>query len=178
MKQVCAASIEVGLPADAVFAFVADLARWPVWLSFVVCAQQHGEPQPRALAAGQEIDVCVQRGKRRSCEQFEVANFVTGAFVCLEGSLSASRRIEFRLEQRRKDTRVHARVGYPVFGGALGWLRDGLFTRRALLKQLRRSLAELKSALEDGERVTDLAGRRASRGEEAASGSAKQTATA
>ena len=164
MKSVCADAIDVALPADTIFPFVGDLARWPVLFTFVVCAQQHGEPQPRALAADQEIDVCIQHGRRRHNEQFEVAQFVSGAFVCLEGSYSAARRIELRFEQRRASTRVHLRVSYPVFGGAFGWLGDTLFARPAVKVQLRRSLLQLKSALEESE--------------EALSGSAKQSAVA
>lgn len=177
MKSVCIDSIDVALPADSIFTFVAGLAHWPVWFTFVVCAQQHGEPQPRALETHQEIDMCVKLGRRRFNEQFEVVQLVAGAFVCLEGSFSAARRIELRFEQRRASTRVHVRVSYPVFGGAFGWLGDTLFARRSLKGELRRSLLQLKSALEDSEQLpAPVAHGRA--GEEALSGSAKQTAVA
>jgi len=104
--------------------------------------------------------------------------FVAGAFLCLEGSLSAARRIEFRFDQRRSVTRLSARIGYPVFGGALGALYDVLFVRGAVKGGLRRSLVALKTVLEEGEprkrRASDAGGD----GEEGQSGSAKHTAVA
>jgi len=178
MKRLCSQTIEIALPADKVFAFVANLPQWPVWVSFIVCAQQHGEPQPRPLEPGQEIDVCLRRGSGRDCEQFEVVQFVSGAFVCLEGSLSAARRIEFRFEQRRSATRLNARIGYPVFGGALGALYDTLFVHSAVNGALRRSLAALKTTLEESELPKSRTSGQGGDGEEAPSGSAKHTAVA
>lgn len=155
MKAVCSKSVDVELPVGRVFGFVADIERWPVWLSFVVSAQQRAappqrriEPAQRKLAVDEEIQICMQRGKRRWHETFDVIRFVPNAFVWLEGSLSASRRIEFRFEQRRDGTRVHCAVGYPVFGLA-GRLSDALFTRRGVSHDLHHSMMHLKTVLED-----------------------------
>lgn len=100
----------------------------------------------------------MQRGRRRWRETFDVIRCVPNAFVWLEGSLSAARRIEFRFEQRRSGTRVHCSIGYPVYGGALGALRDTLLTRRTVTRDVRESLLGLQIALEGGEeRVTGSA---------------------
>ena len=154
MKAVCTQCVDVGLPVSRVYDFVADLARWPLWLSFVVCAQRTGEPDG-ALACEQEIEICMQRGKRRWRESFDVVRCVPNAFVWLEGSLSAARRIEFRFEQRRTGTRVHCAIGYPVYGGGLGALRNALFERRAVTRDVVRSLLALRTALEDVEQVEE-----------------------
>jgi hypothetical protein len=154
MKVVCSECIDVKMPVARVYEFVADLGRWPLWLSFVVCAQRDGEPSLE-LACEQEIEICMQRGRRRWRESFDVVRCVPNAFVWLEGSLSAARRIEFRFEQRRSGTRVHCSIGYPVYGGALGLLRDSVFGRRAVAGDVARSLLALRTALEDVERVEE-----------------------
>lgn len=177
MKAVCSGFVDIPLPVGAVYDFVSDIGRWPIWLSFVVCAQQRGEPVSRAIALDQEIDVCMQRGKRRWREAFDVIRLVPNAFVWLEGSVSAARRLEFRFEQRRSATRVHASFGYPVFGGALGALRDALFLRRATTRELRESMRQLSDVLagstDDG-MIGALMTDQAAFGEEPARGSAKQ----
>ena len=150
MKAVCSECIDVGLPVARVYEFVADLARWPLWLAFVVCAQRTEEADGE-LAREQEVEICMQRGRRRWREMFDVVRCVPNAFVWLEGSLSAARRIEFRFEQRRTGTRVHCAIGYPVYGGGFGMLRDALFERRAVARDLVRSLLALRTALEDVE---------------------------
>jgi uncharacterized membrane protein len=151
MKAVCTQSIDIALPVERVFGYVADIARWPMWLSFVVSAHHVGEDAGPDLAAEQEVWLCLRSGKRRWRESFDVIRFVPKAFVWLEGSLSAARRIEFRFEQRRGGTRVHCAVGYPVFGGALGALRSALFTKPALARELHESARNLKNMLEDVE---------------------------
>jgi hypothetical protein len=159
MKAVCSECVDVALPVGRVFGFVADVARWPVWLSFVVSAHCDGAPGSDGLATEQELQVCMQRGKRRWQETFDVVRFVPNAFVWLEGSLSAARRIEFRFEQRRSGTRVHCAVGYPVYGGAAGRLRDVLFVRRAVTRDVANSMLQLKNVLEDVGSEEFIAGR-------------------
>ncbi|HME81285.1 MAG TPA: SRPBCC family protein [Candidatus Eremiobacteraceae bacterium] len=146
MKAVCSECIDIALPVGRVFEFVSDLARWPLWLSFVVCAQSPDE---------QEVEICMQRGKRRWRETFDVIRYVPNAFFWLEGALSAARRIEFRFEQRRTGTRLHCSIGYPVYGGGLGVARDALFERRRVARDLERSLLGLKTTLEDAHRVDE-----------------------
>jgi hypothetical protein len=146
MKAVCSECIDIDLPVSRVFDFVSDLTRWPVWLTFVVCAQNR---------EGAEVELCLQRGKRRWRETFDVIRFVPNAFLWLEGDLSAARRIEFRFEQRRIGTRLHCAIGYPVYGGGLGTLCDALFERRKVARDLERSLLGLKSALEDVNRTDE-----------------------
>lgn len=154
MKAVRSECVDVGLPVGRVYDFVSDIVRWPAWMTFVVCAQRTGETAGE-LAREQEVEICMQRGKRRWRESFDVVRCVPNAFVWLEGSLSAARRIEFRFEQRRTGTRVHCAIGYPVYGGGLGILRDTLFERRAVAREMQQSLLALRTVLEDVELVEE-----------------------
>jgi hypothetical protein len=151
MKAICAQFVDIRLPVEPVFGFVADVARWPMWLAFVVSAQP-SEPRSRGeLVTNQEVDICMQRGRRRWHESFDVKRVVPNAVVQLEGSFSAARRLEFRFEQRRDMTRVRCAVGWPVFGGLLGTARDVLFVRHGMARELAHSMAYLKSFLEEAE---------------------------
>jgi hypothetical protein len=174
MKAVCSECVDIALPVSRVFGFVADVARWPVWLSFVVSAHCDDEAPLGALAREQELRLCMQRGKRRWQETFDCVRFVPNAFVWLEGSLSAARRIEFRFEQRRVGTRVHCAIGYPVYGGVAGRLHDALFSRRGVARDVANSMLQLKSVLEEA--AADEPARWAPRasGEESARGSTNE----
>ena len=147
MKVLCTDHIDVAVPADLAFAAIADISRWPVWFSSVVCAQH---PESLPLAFGEELSICLNAGKRRWRETFEVTRFVPGAFICLEGAFSAARKIDFRFEQRGATTRIVSAIGYPVFGGALGALLDAAFKRRRVRADLHESLLRLKGLLEEG----------------------------
>ena len=146
MKVLCTDHIDVSVPAERVFAEVVDIFHWPVWFSPVVCAQH---PDSLPLALGEEVSICMNAGKRRWRETFEVARFIPYAFLCLEGSFSAARRIDFRFEQRGAATRIACSIGYPVFGGALGALLDVAFKRRRVRSDIRESLIRLKATLEE-----------------------------
>jgi len=147
MKVLCADHIDVTVPVDRAFAAVADISRWPVWFTSVVCAQH---PESLPVAQGEELSICLNAGKRRWRETFEVTRFVPGAFLCLEGAFSAARRIDFRFEQRGATTRIACGIGYPVFGGFLGAVVDAGFKRRRVRADLRESLMRLKGLLEEG----------------------------
>jgi hypothetical protein len=152
MKTLCTDQIDVSAPADIAFACVTDVGRWPVWFSSVVCAQH---PDCLPVALGEELSICLQAGKRRWRETFEVTRFVPSAFLSIEGAFSAARRIDFRFEQRGRSTRIACAIGYPVFGGLFGSLLDAAFKRRRVRADLRESLLRLKGLLE--ERVETIA---------------------
>ena len=145
MKVLCADHIDVSVPAESAFSFIADISRWPVWMSSVVCAEH---PQSLPLALREEVLLCLQAGKKRRQETFEVTRFVANAFLSLEGAYSAARRIDFRFEQRGPSTRIAYAIGYPVFGLAAAWI-DGALRRRRVRSELRESLQRLKGLLEE-----------------------------
>src|SRR5579864_1770135 len=146
MKVVCVDHVDVRVPVNEAFAFVADISRWPVWISSVVCAEQ---PHARPVACDAEVVICMQAGRRRWQESFEVTRLMPNAFLSLEGEFSAARRIDFRFEQRGPQTRVTCAMGYRVFGGIVSRWIDALGRRRRLRHELRDSLAHLKGMLEE-----------------------------
>ena len=146
MKVICLDHVDVRVPVNEAFAFVADISRWPVWISPVVCAEQ---PQGHRVARDAEIVICMQAGRRRWQETFEVTRLMPNAFLSLEGEFSAARRIDFRFEQRGPQTRVTCAMGYRLFGGTLSRWIDSLGRRRRLRHELRDSLVHLKGMLEE-----------------------------
>jgi len=145
MKVLCTDHIDVAVPAERAFAAIADISHWPVWFSSVVSAQH---PDSLPVALGEELTVCLNAGKRRWRETFEVTRFVQNAFLSLEGAFSAARKIDFRFEQRGVLTRIACSIGYPVFGVA-GRIVDAAFKRRRVRADLRESLLRLKGILEE-----------------------------
>lgn len=146
MKVLCTDHIDVTVPVERIFAFVSDISRWPVWFTPVVCAE-HPERLPVAL--DEELLLCFGAGRRRWHEKFEVSRFVPNAFLSLEGSFSAARRIDFRFEQRGMQTRIACGIGYRVFGGFPRTMVDGIFNRPRVRRELHESLTRLKGVLEE-----------------------------
>jgi uncharacterized membrane protein len=146
MKVLCADHADVDVPVAQVYEFVTDVTRWPVWMSSIVNAQH---PESLPLAVDEELLVCLHAGKRRWQETFEVKRLVRNAFLSLEGLYSAARRIDFRFEQRGRQTRVACAIGYPLFGGMLARWVDAISRRRRVRRDLRDSLVRLKGLLEE-----------------------------
>ncbi len=146
MKVLCADHVDVAVPVESAFAFVADISRWPVWISSIVSAQH---PHQRPVALDEELLLCLHAGKKRWHEHFEVTRFVRNAFLSLEGVYSAARRIDFRFEQRGKQTRVACAIGYPLFGGMLTRAFDAITRRPRVTREVRDSLHRLKGLLEE-----------------------------
>ncbi|HXW77545.1 MAG TPA: SRPBCC family protein [Candidatus Eremiobacteraceae bacterium] len=140
-------------PADAAFAFATDITRWPLWFTPVVCAQH---PESLPLAVNEELLLCLHAGRRRWQERFEVTRLVRNAFISLEGAFSAARRIDFRFEQRGRQTRVACAMGYPVFGGAIARFFDSLFRKRRVQSEVSDSLHRLKALVEERLHVSPL----------------------
>jgi uncharacterized membrane protein len=146
MKALCTHAVDIHAPADAAFDYVCDLTHWPAWFGCVVSASQ---PSGRPVAIGEEIHVCMNRGRRRWQEDFEVTRFITNAFFSLEALYSAARRIDFRFERRGKVTRLSCAIGYPLYGGILPAIVDAVLGRRRVHRCVRESLVHLKNVLEE-----------------------------
>ena len=146
MKVLCSAQVSISAPIEQVFNVVAGIDKWPLWFGCIVSAQRM---QSEPLALDQEVHLCLQAGRKRWHETFEVSHYVRNAFLSFEGSFSASRRIDFRLEQRAKHVRVACAIGYPVFGGVFPTLLDATFVRPRILRELRASLKHLRAQVEE-----------------------------
>jgi uncharacterized membrane protein len=146
MKCLASEHADIRAPAEAVFDYVVDLARWPAWFTCVVSAVQ---PESRALAPGVEIHVCMHAGRRRWQENLEVTRLIRNAFLSFESFYSTARRIDFRFERRGQVTRLGCSIGYPVYGGGLPAAYHALVGRSRLRKALRDSLVHLRNILEE-----------------------------
>jgi hypothetical protein len=146
MKIVCQEHVDLSVPVERAFAFVTDVARWPLWFGCVVNAHL---PEFDELTLGAEVRVCMAEGHHRRQEIFEVTRFVRNAFLSLEGELSAARRFDLRFEQRGTTSRISIGIGYPVFGGILPAMFDALFSRPRVRRELHESLLHLRGLLED-----------------------------
>ncbi len=146
MKVVCQDHVDLAVPVERAYEFVSDVARWPMWLAFVVNVHPLDEA---ALHVGSELRICMASGKRRRQEIFEVTRHVRNAFLSIESDLSAARRVDFRFEQRGAMSRLSLAVGYPVFGGVFAEIWDALFVRQMVTRALRESLMHLRGALDD-----------------------------
>jgi hypothetical protein len=146
MKVLVACQSDIRAPAEAVFAYVCDLDRWPAWFGPIVSAvcEDRGP-----LGVGVRVGLCLADGRRRRQENFEVTRFIRHAFLSLEAAYSAARRIDFRVERRGGWTRLGCAVGYPVFGGALPALYHQAVGRRRLRRSLHESLVRIRHIIEE-----------------------------
>jgi len=146
MKVLCTNSIDVFAPVERVFRAIVDVDKWPAWFSGIVSAQQ---PNGRPVALEEELYLCLNAGRRRWHESFEVSRYVKDAFFSLEGAYSSARRFDFRLEQRSGNTRVAAAIGYPVFGGWPAMAIDAALRRPRIARAVNDTLLNLKHRIED-----------------------------
>lgn len=146
MKVTVSCQSDIRAPAEAVFASVCDLERWPAWFGPVVSAVCE---DARPLGVGARVCLCLADGRRRRQEEFEVTRFIRNAFLSLEAAYSAARRIDFRVERRGSSTRLGCMVGYPVFGGAVPALYHHAVGRRRLRRAVHESLVRIRHIIEE-----------------------------
>jgi uncharacterized membrane protein len=146
MRVLCSHAVDITAPAEQVFAPVCDLERWPTWFGCVVSASQ---PEQRPLAVGVEVHVCMNAGRRRWQEEFEVTRLITNAFLSFEALYSTARRIDFRFERRGQVTRLCCSIGYAVYGGIVPTVYDALLGRGRVKHCIRESLVHLKNLVEE-----------------------------
>jgi hypothetical protein len=131
--------------AEAAFALICDVEKWPVWLSLATTARRLDESQP--LRMGSEVAL---RGAIPGEDEqlFEVDRFLDGYILSLVGAFSVRRRLDFRVERKGERTKLVMRVEYPSYGGALGALLDRMTARRRLESALEESLVHFKGLVE------------------------------
>jgi len=147
-------SQDLASSAEAAFALVCEVEKWPVWLSLAQSARRLDES--RALGLGSEVAL---RGTipGEAEELYEVDQFLEGHIVSLVGAYSLRRRIDFRIERKTARSKLMLRVDYPSYGGALGALLDRMTARRRLESALAESLVHFKGLVEfNGSAVDEL----------------------
>lgn len=145
------ASADVQAGAEAAFALLCAVEKWPVWLSFLRSAQLQEDPE---LSAGSEV--LIRSALPGEAEQlFEVDHFVTNHQVSLVGAYSTRRRLDFRIERRSTRCRLHVRLEYPAYGGKLAMLYDAVSAGRKLATQLEESVQHFKHLAEYNHNAKD-----------------------
>ncbi|MBD5655621.1 MAG: SRPBCC family protein [Candidatus Eremiobacteraeota bacterium] len=144
-------SQDLASSADAAFALVCEVEKWPVWLSPLRSARRL---QNDPLEVGSQVAVrAVIPGDDE--ELYEVDQFLPGYIMSLVGAYSLRRRIDFRIERKSDRSKLVVRLDYPAYGGVLGALLDRVTVRRRLEHALEDSLVHFKGLVEFDEGPQD-----------------------
>ncbi len=138
-------SQDVATTAEAAFALICEVEKWPVWLSFLRSARR--VEQSRSIGIGSEI--AIRSAIPGDEEQlFEIDGFLRGHMLSLVGAYSVRRRIDFRVESKSERSKIVVRMDYPTYGGVVGALIDRFTSRRRLDVALADGLIHFKGLAE------------------------------
>src|SRR5665213_1945491 len=138
-------SLDIETSAEDAFALLAEVEKWPVWLSFLRSARLVDPKRP--LTVGSEI---VLRSSIPGEEEqlYEVDALIGNFHLSLVGAYSVRRRIDFRIERKTSRAKVHAKVTYPAYHGRVGAWVDRLRNGRKLSAALDHSLVLFRGMVE------------------------------
>lgn len=144
------ACVDVQAGADAAFALLCEVEKWPVWLSFLRSAHVSSD----GLAPG--CEVVLRSAIPGEDEQlFEVDRMITNNQLSLVGAYSTRRRLDFRLERKTERCKLTVRLEYPAYGGKLALMVDALAAGRKLSTQLDESVTHFKHLAEYNHNAKD-----------------------
>ena len=138
-------SLDIETSAEDAFALLAEVEKWPVWLSFLRSARLVDPKRP--LAVGSEI-VVRSSIPGEAEELYEVDALIGNYHLSLVGAYSVRRRIDFRIERRTTRAKVHVKVTYPAYHGRVGAFLDQLRNGRKLSTALDHSLVLFRGMVE------------------------------
>ncbi len=142
------ASLDIDSPVEDAFSLLCAVEKWPVWLS---CIRSASATEPSApLALGSEVIVrSMIPGEEE--QLYEVDQFIANYHVSLVGAFSVRRRIEFRIERKTSRAKVHVKLTYPAYGGAVGAIMDSWKNGRKFERVLCDALIHFKGLVEHHE---------------------------
>lgn len=143
------ATLEVARPADAVWAFVTDVAKLPLWVEGVSEPDLTSAPP---LALGSMVRSRYTYRNRSHEMAYTVSGFEPGRRFELyapAGPFPVRLRLELRPAGSGVSVRKTTEAGSDGVLTAALFLLTGPLARRMMRKQIRRELAALKAALED-----------------------------
>jgi uncharacterized membrane protein len=139
------ASVDIQTGAEAAFALLCAIEKWPVWMPFLRSAEVGESSQP--LAPGSEI--VLRSAIPGEAEQlFEVDRLISNYQLSLVGAYSMRRRFDFRLERKTTRCKLTVRLDYPSYGGKVAQMVDALAAGRKLATQLDESMLHFKHLAE------------------------------
>lgn len=146
-----AATVDVQAGADAAFALLCEIEKWPVWLSFLRSAKVAGD-----LEIGAGTEVLLRSAIPGETEQlFEVDRYITNNQLSLVGAYSTRRRLDFRIERKSARCKLTIRLEYPAYGGRLAMMYDAIGSGRKLATQLEASATHFKHLAEYNHNAKD-----------------------
>ena len=158
------AALDITAPADAVWAFVDDPARYLHFMSGITRWEVVGE---EASGLGARYRMLMHVGSAEVGGLVEVVEHDVGRDMAWVSVVGIDQRGRWRLRERRGGrapvTRVELRLSYGVAGsGAWGWIAEQV-AAPTVRGHLRRSLQQLKRQVEHEQLRTAAAARRAAR---------------
>lgn len=143
--QLHSASLDLDCSAEAAFALLCAVEKWPVWLSFLRSARR-AKPEPE-LGLGSEV---ILRSWLPGAEEelYEIDGLIANYRLSLVGAYSLRRRLEFRVERRTTCSKLHVRLAYPAYHGRLGTFLDRWQRGRRVASALDDSLIHFKGLVE------------------------------
>ena len=146
-----AATVDVQAGADAAFALLCEIEKWPVWLSFLRSAQVADES---GIGAGSEV--LLRSAIPGETEQlFEVDRYITNNQLSLVGAYSTRRRLDFRIERKSTRCKLTVRLEYPAYGGRVAMMYDAIGSGRKLATQLEESVTHFTHLAEYNHNAKD-----------------------
>lgn len=142
------ASLDIDSPVEDAFALLCAVEKWPVWLS---CIRSATPVEPAApLALGSEVIVrSTLPGEEE--QLYEVDQFIANYHLSFVGAFSVRRRIDFRIERKTSRARIHIKLAYPAYGGAVGTMMDSWKNSRKIERVLCDALIHFKGLVEHHE---------------------------
>lgn len=138
-------SLDIETSAEDAFALLAEVEKWPVWLTFLRSARLADPKRP--LQIGSEI--IVRSTIPGEAEQhYEVDALIGNFHLSLVGLYSVRRRMDFRIERRTSRSKIHVRVDYPAYHGRIGAWLDRIRNGRKLDAALAHSLVVFRGLVE------------------------------
>jgi uncharacterized membrane protein len=155
------ASIDMNAPADAIWAFVDDPARYLHFMSGITRWEVVGA---QAAGLGARYRMLMHVGSAEVGGLVEVVEHDPGRDMAWVSVVGIDQRGRWRVRERRDGrTRVELRLSYGVAGsGVFGWLAEHV-AAPIVRAHLRRSLQQLKRQVEHEQLRSAAAARRAAR---------------
>jgi uncharacterized membrane protein len=152
--------LEISAPPALVWEYVSDPSRYLHFMSGITRWEVVGN---KRVGLGARYRMLLRVGSAEVGGLIEVVEFVKGADLAWTSITGIDQRGRWRLRTHADGTRVELRWQYGVAGGGLfGWLSEQVGAP-IVRGNIKRTLEQLKRAVEHEQTRSDAAGRRASR---------------
>lgn len=145
------ATVDIQTDAEAAFALLCEVEKWPVWLSLLKSAELTG-----GSPLGPASEIILRTNIPGEAQQlFEVDHYITNYQLSLVGAYSTRRRVDFRLERKTSRCKLTVRIEYPAYGGKVALMYDAVAAGRKLSAQLEESVVHFKHLAEYNHNAKD-----------------------